>query len=136
MTQAGWIRRHVKAFAALALLALLVRAIVPAGFMVAPTKGDLLTITLCSGHGAVEALLDLDTGAIVKKGQQKPEKPAASDAPCAFAVAAALSPPEAPFSLAVCHMPAVRAPVRLASATPGRGLAAPPPWSTGPPTSV
>ena len=57
-----------------ALLAMVVRALIPAGYMFSPARhGDLLAITLCSGHGAVEADIDLTTGAVVD-GKTAPGK--------------------------------------------------------------
>jgi len=111
----------------LALLALLLQGLTPPGFMVAREDGRA-TIAICTGHGAATSIIDL-TGHPAKPAQAKP------DAPCAFAghgivtatpiaallaspIAAPSAPPAAPrFDLA-----------------PGRGLAAPPPPSQGPPT--
>jgi hypothetical protein len=137
MFRPAWIRKHGQAFAALALLAMIVRAILPAGYMLAPARqGELLAITLCSGHGPVEALIDLNTGALVEHQKKAPEKSAASDAPCVFAAVPALAAPEAPFTLAVRFIAISAAPSRLAEVAPGRGLAAPPPWATGPPATA
>ncbi|MES1202689.1 MAG: hypothetical protein ABUS57_14730 [Pseudomonadota bacterium] len=137
MFRPAWIRKHGQAFAALALLAMIVRAIVPAGYMLAPARqGELLAITLCSGHGPVEALIDLNTGALVEHQKKAPEKSAASDAPCVFAAVPALAAPEAPFTLAVSFIATRAAPSSLADIAPGRGLAAPPPWATGPPATA
>jgi hypothetical protein len=137
MVGGAWIRRHSHAFAALALLAMIVRAMVPAGFMLAPAQhGELLAVTLCSGHGAVEALIDLKTGALVEKKGEAPQKSTASDAPCVFAVTATLVAPEPSFSLNVSFASVAAAPVRTVDVAPGRGLAAPPPWATGPPITA
>ena len=92
MFWSAWIRKHGQAFAALALLAMIVRAIVPAGYMLAPARqGELLAITLCSSHGPVKALIDLKTGALVEHQKKTPEKSGASDAPCVFAAVPALA---------------------------------------------
>ena len=132
-----WMNRMARRLGAIALLALVVRAIVPAGYMLAPARqGELLAITLCSGHGPVEALIDLNTGALVEHQKKAPEKSAASDAPCVFAAVPALAAPEAPFTLAVRFIAISAAPSRLAEVAPGRGLAAPPPWATGPPATA
>lgn len=137
MLRPAWIRKHGQAFAALALLAMVVRAFVPAGYMIGPARaGEILAVTLCSGHGPVEALIDLKTGALVDHQKKTPEKPAAGDAPCVFAFAAPLAAPEAPLTLTIRFV-TISAPLsRLAAIAPGRGLAAPPPWATGPPATA
>lgn len=129
-----------QAFAAFALLAFAVRALVPAGYMFAPAQdGRFLTVTLCSGHGAVETLLDLSTGQLVDPDDvpdNTPENPPSADAPCVFATVAALAAPEQPATLPfVFHIAAVELSHAFGS-VPGQGLAAPPPWSTGPPLTL
>ena len=137
------LRHHRSGFAqaltALALLAMAVRALVPAGYMFAPTQDHrFIAVTLCSGHGLAEVVMDLTTGAVVDLGSTNrddapSEKSPNADAPCVFAVAAALSAPEQPASLPVVfRLPSFELSLTSAVA-PGRGLAAPPPWSTGPP---
>ena len=132
---------YSRMFAAIALLAMVVRAFVPAGYMFAPDRsGDILTVTLCSGHGAVEALIDLRTGAIVDRGaapdDPTPTNAPGADAPCVFASVANLAAPEAPATVAVRVRTAPVEVIAFAHVTPGRGLAAPPPWSTGPPLTA
>ena len=138
--------RHLRtglaqALAAFALLAMVVRALVPAGYMVAAADdGRFLTITLCSSHGGREAVLDLKTGALLDADaapdDQAPADAPKSDTPCVFATAAALSAPQtpeafvAPFQIASVDQPQTRA------AAPGRGLVAPPFWSKGPPAAA
>jgi hypothetical protein len=127
-----------RALVVLALLAMAVRAVVPAGFMLAPShNGDLLTVTLCSGHGPVEALMDLKTGAITPKdGDHTPKKSTAADAPCVFAAVAPLATPAQPPTLIVHSVMVSVAPARARTMRPGLGLAAPPPWATGPPLNA
>jgi hypothetical protein len=137
------LRRHktwfAKTLAAFALLALVVRALVPAGYMLAPTQDHrFITMTLCSGHGSAETVIDLTTGALVDAGvanqKEAPfKKSPNADAPCVFAAAATLSAPEQPTSLPVVFRLASAELPRAIAVAPGRGLAAPPPWSTGPP---
>jgi hypothetical protein len=121
--------------AAFVLLAFAVRALVPGGYMIGESpNGRFLTITLCSSASPADVFLDLKTGQVVEHGDtgDQPDK-SKHDAPCAFASVAHLAAPRAPTL--------VNAPLRLAivaanaadSVTPGRGLAAPPPWATGPP---
>ena len=112
------------AWIAIALLSVLARAIVPAGYMAAAERGPGFTI--CSSQFAVA-------------GAQKDVDPyhsgKSSNASCPFAM----------LQLAVDTpvSPTIGAPVTAYSVTatspelhlaPGRGLAAPPPPSTGPPT--
>lgn len=124
--------------AAFALLAMVVRAIVPAGYMLAPQQdGRFIEIVRCSGHNGQTIFFDQDTGQIVDadtvQKNKHPANPQSDVGPCVFAAMAAMAAHET--------APAISAPLRYASVettrnratTPGRGLAAPPPWSTGPP---
>jgi hypothetical protein len=122
-TEAAVSRRWLAAFA---VLALLVQALLPQGYMFSATSGAPPSLVICTGHGPL--VLSVDHGA--------PAKPAKSshDAPCIFAghgplVAAA--PTLLQRSLKVSFLePAVARPYDL---LPGLGLAAPPPPSQGPP---
>ena len=63
---------------AFALMALLVRAIVPAGYMLAEAdtgSGRYLTLELCDAHGGQPMLVDLETGKMIKA----PAKPGSPD---------------------------------------------------------
>ena len=52
-----------RALAALALLAMAVRALVPAGYMLAPEQnGRTSIVTLCTGHGLVDVVVDHGAG--------------------------------------------------------------------------
>lgn len=124
----GWTRGRA-AFLALAFLALLVKVTVPAGFMLAtPGAGSGFPLVLCTGHGPLESK------AADQKGR---EAKTHSDAPCAFAGQAAPPTPalgaEVPQTSAVAYAPQAAIPADL---IPGRGLAAPPPPSQGPPLSL
>lgn len=123
------------AFYAAAFLALALRALIPAGYMLGPGAGaNALVVTLCGG-GGLEARLDPKTGA-VELGGHAPAHDSQSDhshAPCAFAAVAPLAAPtDAEMRLAP-RAAGMSFAVATASLIPGRGLAAPPPWSTGPP---
>lgn len=130
-----------RAVTALVLLAMCVRVATPPGYMLAASgDGRYITVTFCSGHGPTNSLLDLRTGEIVEAtkapGEKEPEGRTHRDSPCVFAAAAHLAAPEAPFVLQT-DFRIVAAPRVLAIAqTPGRGLAAPPPWATGPPLTA
>jgi hypothetical protein len=114
------------AFLTLAMLALVVKVAVPTGFMVAsPGSGAGFPLVICTGHGPM----------IAHPNGEKGGEKARSDAPCAFAghAVSAAPPISAPLpgSFFFANVLASPAGVRLA---PGRGLAAPPPPSQGPPT--
>ena len=123
-----------QALAALALLAMVVRALVPSGYMLAEVGAhQVLTVTLCSGHGPVETQIDF--------GPQAPHKgdPAngkAHDAPCAFAAVAHLAAPQSLRAVSTPLFASLSAPPSPQIISPGRGLAAPPPWATGPPLTA
>jgi hypothetical protein len=113
---------------ALAALALLLMVLVPQGTMLA-RSGDQVLIVICSGHGPIT--VQAPPGA-----RKAPADKKAPDAPCAFAghapsvpvpVMARLAEPSPSPYLEARSDPA-------SSPAPGRGLAAPPPPSRGPPT--
>jgi len=105
----------------LAFAALLLQAMIPAGYMVGSASSPGLVI--CTGHGALTSQ-DHPGGA-----------PATShEAACVFAGhGLALATPvfdRVPTPVVIDRTPAT---VRAREQTPGRGLAAPPPPSRGPP---
>jgi hypothetical protein len=114
-------------FLTLAFLALVMKVAVPSGFMVAaPGSGAGFPLVICTGHGEINKTVPDGKG-----GDSKSK----SDAPCAFAGHAAPPTPEVGPEIAAAtfaHMAAPNA-IRFDLA-PGRGLAAPPPPSQGPPT--
>ena len=101
-----------------ALLALLLRAALPAGFM--PAAGDGFALTICTGHGALAL------------GKAAPAQPGTDIHACGFAAAGAADAPP-PLALAapivVTAEPARALPV--GAIVPGPAAALPP--STGPP---
>jgi hypothetical protein len=121
------LRRLRLGLAVLALLAVALKVITPPGFMIAQTSGGF-PLVICTGHGP----LDLS-------GKSDPihGKKSTHDAPCAFSGHAATSPPAScVVSAAVDLVYLAPAIDRRGDLVPGRGLAAPPPPSQGPPTSV
>lgn len=127
----------------IALIALLVRAVVPAGYMLAhaeTSEGRYLTIEMCEGHARPQ-VIDLDTGKLVDPSQAPAGAPDSDrsegkSAPCVFASAAQLAPPllvAHAVDFLVSYEPGfiVRHDIR-----PGRGIAAPPPPATGPPSAT
>ncbi len=134
----SWMQRKGWRFGAIALLALLVRAFVPAGFMLAHAdtgSGRYLTLELCDAHGGVPKVVDLDTGKIMDapvKGQTSEKQP-----PCVFcASVVAMASPEPVVELVEFVAEHGVNFLEIRDLRPGRGIAAPPPPSTGPPASI
>jgi hypothetical protein len=126
-------------FALLLGCALLLRVLIPAGWM--PAAGGGLRIELCADGGAMagferEAQRRFDqavAGAAGHAGKSERSDDPRKDQPCAFSgLALAWTQPEA-FGLLSPAPPPAAAPVPALVAAVGRGLAAPPPPSTGPP---
>jgi hypothetical protein len=84
---ASWTSRFLLA---LAIVAMAVKAVVPAGYMVArdDVSGRLI-VTICSGSGPVKAVLDLTTGAVEPLSDHGPAGNDGKQNVCSFAVAAA-----------------------------------------------
>lgn len=132
MKRMGW------RLAAFALFALLVRAVIPAGYMLAEAdsgSGRYLTLELCDAHEGKTQVIDLDTGEIVSLDSDdggtdnQPQ-------PCVFAGAVMASPPDGacePITFPVAQEAEFGA---VKDLRPGRGIAAPPPPSTGPPSFI
>ena len=121
---------------AMAMLAVVIRILIPPGFMVAPsmeTGGS--RIVICSPQGAVEVLIDASGHRVKTPTDHDNSKGGAH--PCAFAsvAIATLASDQASDSTATVY--ADRA---LGNPTPtqrpGLGLAAPPPPKTGPPILI
>lgn len=118
--------------AALIVLALAVRIVLPAGFMPSSERGFALTI--CTG-------MDTQTVWMDKSGKLHKEDPAKGKSvehqPCAFAGAAMAG--DTPAATAFVAMPpvATAAPVfAMCEISVGQGLAAPPPPAIGPPSYI
>lgn len=120
--------------------ALLMRALIPAGWM--PAHGAHgFALELCSGRTpggdaeqlrAARALLEAALAG-TSQGQSDNAKSDASDQPCAFAGLAHAAPPAiAPESPSPTPQASAIQPLALVAAI-GRGLPAPPPPATGPP---
>lgn len=114
------------AFLTLAFAALLVKILVPAGFMVADQpQARPFALVICSAQG--RAVLPND-------GDKAPAHKSKADSPCAFAAnAAPPAPAAAAFIAAPTGLAAQASRVRVADLRPGLGLAAPPPPSQAPP---
>ena len=115
----------------LALIAVAMKILVPPGFMVGTADAGGRAgypLVICTGHGPATAPSDA--------GGKAPAQKSHTDAPCSFAgQAQAASPP----LLSPIPAPWMRLKTPLVFAqfdlVPGRGLAAPPPPSQGPPVS-
>jgi hypothetical protein len=116
-------------FALLAMLALVLQLAIPQGFMLASDHGQA-AIVICTGHGPLLAPVD-DHGFPLKAPKPK------SNATCAFAGHGG-TPTATPVLALTATRYETAAPIESldVSATPGRGLAAPPPPSQGPPTRI
>ena len=132
--------RFGRRLGAFALLALLVRALVPAGYMLAEAdtaNGRYLVVQMCDAHSGPAQIIDLDTGKAVDKSTLPGKSNGkTSDTPCVFAMAAPVSLPTSTAGpVAFQHAIAVQH-VKMPDIRPGRGIAAPPPPSTGPPRLI
>lgn len=131
---------------ALTVLAMAMRVVIPGGYMVAgsETAQGLPQVVICTGQGAMAVAVDAD-GHLVKTSLKPTSEPSHSDPthsdkdrpdpPCAFSAASAAAQ-SVSLSLPVALVRFSHStPLPLASAQrPGLGLAAPPPWTTGPPS--
>lgn len=116
------------------MLAVVLKVLVPAGFMVATSSPSTnYPLVLCTDHGAVA----VDAGDLRDRdGRKAPAQKPAHDAPCAFAGhAAAASPPDPhPVAAVTFVSTPVAQPLALRrDLAPGRGLSAPPLPARGPP---
>lgn len=125
---------------ALALLAMLVRAVIPTGYMIAQAdtgSGRYLTVEMCDGHNAAPQVIDLDTGKTVDVSKlPKSGKTDNTSSPCVFAGVVAMAPPLSavePVEFLATHQVDF---TFVRDLRPGRGIAAPPPPSTGPPSLI
>ncbi len=124
-------RRPSRLWLSLALMLLVVRALVPAGWMPAQQRGQWITI--CSGAGVSMAWVGADGKIDKHHAPAKTEK----SGHCAFAglgITADLSVQRAEIPAPVFSAPLVLATITAVAI--GRGLAAPPPPKTGPPALI
>ncbi len=123
-------------FSALALFAIVVRGVIPTGYMIkAPdSESAFIEIEVCHGDGKPSSTVRIDLG--------KPpgEAPADEDesqpkAPCAFATVAAV---DISANAVTPIVPNVTIGERVLSqgVRPGRGLASPPPPARAPPSFI
>lgn len=125
----------------LAVLAVAIRIVIPSGTMAAPPAhaGEFVTLRICTGQGAVDADVDLKTNTLIPAGSTEHDKhdgDTSGHAPCTFSPVAAMASPLVelqPTSDASELSPQLPATSNIAAVL---GLAAPPPWSTGPPLLI
>lgn len=142
-TQIGGRGRFTQMLAGLALLAMLLRALLPQGVMLAPQQdGGPISVQLCSDAGMINLLFDPATGAFLPndghggQGSGKSDKSSSGEGPCVFAAIAHLAAPVLPLMFTAAPLRLLAATFETAFIAPGLGLAAPPPFSTGPPRSL
>jgi len=120
----------------LAALALLVRLIVPAGFMPAASASGTPTLVICTGQG--QMAMPMPTG-MHMAGMEHGKAPADHDGDMAShgcflaAVGGAIDIAAPLASIPLPFIVAAEPVVHAFVARPGLGLAAPPPPKTGPP---
>lgn len=131
----GVISTMTRVAMALAMLAVAMRVLVPAGYM--PGRAGEAPIVLCTGQGAQIILSGENAKAAPGAPADDHSGKAADHHPCAFASAAHIFAAQdlAPVVLAAWSVPAPDARAQ-STVSPGRGLAAPPPPATGPPRSI
>jgi hypothetical protein len=119
-------RSHAPAFAVVAFFALLLRVLLPQGMMLSHDASGVV-MTLCSGVSDAQSqiVVDLRHGKKPAGDHQQPCDFAVASAAAVHSVGPAVAPPFA-IPLLIVSAP-------LAGVAIGRGLAAPPPPSTGPP---
>jgi hypothetical protein len=111
-------------------LVLLLRAAIPVGWM--PSAAGGFAVTLCTGTNTYTAWMDADG----KLHREAPGKQApADDAPCAFAAVALAAPAVAGATITAPMSAFIAAVPSFDQVAVGRGLVAPPPPSTGPPSA-
>ena len=116
------------------MLAVGLKVLIPAGFMVAPSHANDLPfeLVICTGEGAK---VIAPGGALDRHGDEAPGKES-HDTPCPFSGQAVGAPPPSPIVVAEVEFVGYRAPAPSRHAfdpVPGRGLSAPPLPARGPP---
>jgi hypothetical protein len=120
---------HRSILMAVFVISLITRALIPAGWMPSSIAGQMVTI--CNGSGVTQAWLGHD-GQIHK---DVPDETSPMDDPCVYAAVSMaliysdeLKQTHAPTDPIALHW--------IARPSIGQGLAAPPPYSTGPPNLI
>jgi len=125
------VRQHRSILAIAFAAILLMRALVPAGWMPSDAKGQWITV--CSGAGVSMAWI----GADGKIHKDKAPGTAEKDGHCAFSgLGLAVDVPAPGTLIQPVEFVALALPVLVSSVAIGQGLAAPPPPKTGPPALI
>ena len=131
------LHRHYRGVAGmLVACALLVRMLVPSGFMIAPGATGLPTVIECPGQDPVAPMAPMAMPGMAGHDMHHKggEHDKSADHPCAFAAANAAVDLTAAVHPVAQTTVAAFAPTQFHTfARPGLGLAAPPPPKTGPP---
>lgn len=113
------------ALALLALLAFVLRAAIPAGYMLDQRANYPAGMVICSGFAMDQA------------DKPDPHKDEKNDhTPCVFAMSAVFNAPAQAPSIDAPLFAVAFAATAYEALRPGLGLAAPPPWATGPPQNA
>jgi len=125
---------------AIALLAMLVRALVPDGYMLASAgspDGRFMVVQLCDGHASPSLVVDLETGDVsdLDEKQNIPVKQSSGQT-CAFAASGPMTAPNSTAEPVKFAQQDQKVAFTTPTLRPGRGIPAPPPPSTGPPQNV
>ena len=112
--------------------ALLARSIAPDGWMPVVNAAGGIEITVCNGTGPDDRMVLSPDGKVHHKA---PVKGQLGDHPCAFSGLGVANAPPPQLALAIPTLAPQAVPEpRRVHLVPGRGLAAPPPPATGPPS--
>jgi hypothetical protein len=118
----------------LLVAALLARSVAPEGWMPVVNAAGGIEITVCNGTGPDDAMVLSPDGKLHHKA---PGKSPSGDHGCAFSgLGIADAPPTLVALAAPIFAPETAPALDPIGAIPGRGLAAPPPPATGPPSLV
>lgn len=132
--------RLMSLLGALALMAMVVRGLIPSGYMLAAPQqdGQFVNIVICHGDGTgyTPAVLDLKTGDYVDPDKQSGQSDAGKNSTCPYAMTAHFALPDLAGNLDKPAQTEIPYRAVFASIVPGRGLAAPPPPARGPPLTI
>jgi hypothetical protein len=120
---------------ALIVVVFALRAVVPAGYMLA-NVGKSASLVLCTAQGSISVSIDPATGHVTILKKAPGQAPDRDDPPCAFGAVAKVA---FNASSVADFGPAERIAQFVApdpGLAPGTGLSAPPPPATGPPSSI
>lgn len=126
-------------FSVLALTGMVLRALIPSGYMVSSgtDSSSPFEVTICYGGAAPSDPFTIHIGdSDGEKPRKKPGQSGGDHSPCAFAMTAHFTTPLALVDATLPRLKELALAVASTLIIPGRGLAAPPPPVRGPPLSV